>query len=524
MKKNCNITVCTFILLVLLFIGCKEENTTTSLPGSVPELEGVSSQGIIDFLDAAAASRHEFHSFIFLRHGKVIAEGWWNPYRPELRHTLYSTSKSFTATTVGFAVSEKRLSVNDRVISFFPEELPDTVSSFLSELKVKDLLTMSAGQDPDPTFKIATQDSDWVKAFLSLSIKNKPGTKFLYNSLATYMLSAIVQKVTGEKVIDYLQPRLFTPLAIEGVDWETDPRGINTGGWGLRVKTEDMARFGQLFLQKGRWNGKQVLPSKWVEEATTKKIDQNPNSTQSARDSSDWLQGYCYQMWRCRHNAFRADGAYGQYIIVMPEKDAVIAVTAETNNMQDELNLIWDYLLPAIKADKLPENKELSATLNKKLLSLALPLPAAGKAPDIASQVSGKTYSLEQNDKHLKSVGFQFTDSVCNVSVTVDTSSYSINFGAGKWISGETNLPGPDLFLAAKSHFKGLPAAKVAGSFGWKDENTLELVLRYIESPHSETITCRFDRNNVSLIIRYSNQFGKHEPEIKGEIKSNQRL
>ena len=208
---------------------------------------------------------------------------------------------------------------------------------------------MSAGQEPDPTFKIVSSDSNWVKAFLTTQVVHDPGTKFLYNTLATYMLSAIVQKATGEKVIDFLKPRLFQTLAIEGMDWEVDPRGINTGGWGLRLKTEDMAKFGQLFLQKGKWNGKQILPAEWVEEATTKKIDQNPDASQAARDSSEWLQGYCYQMWRCRHNAFRADGAYGQYIIVMPDQNAVIAITAETTDMQDEINLVWKYLLPAIK-------------------------------------------------------------------------------------------------------------------------------------------------------------------------------
>ncbi|MEP6846398.1 MAG: serine hydrolase, partial [Panacibacter sp.] len=222
----------------------------STLPHSTPEAEGVSSKSIINFLDAANKSKTEFHSFIFMRHGKVIAEGWWNPYRPDLKHTLYSCSKSFTATAVGFAIQEKLLSLDDKVISFFPNELPDTVSTYLSELTIKDVLSMSDGQDPDPTSKIST-DSNWVKAFLATPVLYKPGTKFLYNSLGTYMLSAIVQKVTGQKVIDYLKLRFFDPLGIQGMDWETDSKGINTGGWGLRLKTEDMAKFAELFLQKG---------------------------------------------------------------------------------------------------------------------------------------------------------------------------------------------------------------------------------------------------------------------------------
>ncbi len=511
-----------FALLMFLFLlsGCRNEQVITkSLPRSVPEKEGVSSQGIIDFLNAAAKSKNELHSLIFLRHGKVIAEGWWNPYRPDLHHTLYSLSKSFTATAVGFAVTEKRMSVNDKVVSFFPDALPDTVSPFLAGMTVRNLLSMSAGMDPDPTFKIVANDSNWVKSFLKLPVVHEPGTKFLYNTLATYMLSAIVQKVTGEKVIDYLKPRLFEPLAIEGMDWEVDPHGINCGGWGLRLKTEDMAKFGQLFLQKGKWNGKQILSDSWIEEATTKKIDQAPDARQSQRDSSDWMQGYCYQMWRCRHNAFRGDGAYGQYIIVMPDQDAVIAITSETPDMQDELNLVWEYLLPAIKGDKLPEDAALSSALKQKLASLALPLAAAWKSPDMVSRISGKQISLEPNDKQIKTLNIQLSDSICKVAMEVGQDNYSFSFGSGKWIMGETTLLGPNLLLQAKAHYVGLPPAKVAGSFGWKDETTLELVLRYIESPHTETITCKFDKNKVLLGFHYSNMPGYNPPEIKGTIK-----
>lgn len=519
MKINLRKSGILFLLLILLTGGCRNNQPITSLPRSVPEAEGVSSGGIVDFLDAAAKSSNEFHSIMFLRHGKVIAEGWWKPYSSELKHTLYSTSKSFTASAVGFAVSEKLLTVNDKVVSFFPGDLPDTVSPYLAEMKISDLLTMSAGLDPEPTDKIVVNDTNWVKAFLALPVVHEPGTKFLYNTMATYMLSAIVQKVAGEKVIDFLKPRLFDPLAIEGMDWEVDPRGINTGGWGLRLKTEDMAKFGQLFLQKGKWNGKQVLSSAWIEEATTKKIDQNPDATQAARDSSDWLQGYCYQMWRCRHNAFRADGAYGQFIIIMPDKDAVVAITAESHDMQNELNLVWDYLLPAIKSDKLPDNPVVAAILKQKLLSLALPLPAAGNAsPDIAG-ITGKTFILEPNDRQLGSINFQFPDKICRVSMVIDSNNYDFTFGSGEWIRGETSLLGPELLYRAKAHFTGLPPSQVAGCFAWKDRNTLELVLRYIESPHTETITCRFEGNKVSVGFHYSTDPVHNPPEINGVVK-----
>jgi len=525
MKKTIYCASYAVILLVFLLGACQNEPAlpvTTSLPRSVPEAEGVSSEGILAFLEAAANSRHEFHSIMFVRHGKVIAEGWWEPYKPGLRHTLYSTSKSFTSTAVGFAVSEKLLTVHDKVIPFFPEDLPDSVSDFLADMTVRDLLSMTAGQDPDPTFSVAAMDSNWVKAFLAIPVVNDPGTKFLYNSLATYMLSAIVQKVTGGKIIDYLGPRLFEPLGIEGMDWETDPRGINTGGWGLRVKTEDMAKFGQLYLQNGEWNGKQLLPASWIEEATTSKIDQAPDASQATRDSSDWLQGYCYQFWRCRNNAFRADGAYGQYIIVMPEQDAVIAITSESSpDMQDQIDLVWKYLLPAMQKDILPENSSMAAALKQKLDSLTLPPPPAGNISPLVSQISGKTYVFESNDRFMESINFHFMEDMCHITLKIDKTDYSLAFGAGKWITGETTKRGPNLLRLVRAHYEGLPPSIVAAGYGWKDENTLDLVLRYTESPHTETISCKFDKDKVTATLSYSNDFGGVQEAIVGR-SSNQ--
>ena len=451
---------------------------------------------------------------MFLRHGKVIAEGWLDPYKPNLRHTLYSTSKSFTSTAVGFAVSEKLLTVDDKVISFFPDQLPDSISPFLADMTVKDLLTMSAGQSPEPTGAIRSSGPDWVKSFLATPVVNDPGSTFLYNSMATFMLSAIIQKVTGEMLIDYLKPRLFDPLAIEGMDWEVSPEGINTGGWGLRIKTEDMAKFGQLYLQKGKWNGKQIIPAAWVEEATTFKIDQAPDAPQSKKDSSDWMQGYCYQFWRCRHNAFRADGAYGQFIIIMPEKDAVVAITAESPDMQDEINMVWNYLLPAMKDKPLPENAQAAETLKQRLSALALPLPA--KVPDspVASLVSSKTFQLESNSMKYESFALKFSGDTCNLSVKADKTDYSIAFGAGKWIVAETAMDGPNIL----SRPGAISLNKIAGSYTWIDDNTLELILRYIESPHSIKITCAFDKENVKVTIHLSLPPGTDLPTINGKM------
>ena len=309
------------------------------------------------YLAAAKDKEQDLHSLMIVQHGKVLSANWMSEGREDEPHILNSISKTFTSTAVGFAIAEGKLNLDDKVISFFPDKLPAEVSDNLKEMTVRHLLTMNCGHDTDPTRDVRGKtDTDWVKEFLAWPVEHKPGTFFCYNSVGTYMLSAIVQKVTGEKIVDYLWPRLFRPLGIVNLRWEESPQGINTGGWGLYLKTEDLAKMGLLLLQDGKWQGKQILPEGWVKEASAAQVPSLPagvrpewlEKLKMTPKNSDWLQGYGYQMWRCRHNAFRADGANGQYILVLPEKDAVIVVTAHLQDMQAELNLIWKYLLPAL--------------------------------------------------------------------------------------------------------------------------------------------------------------------------------
>lgn len=357
---------------LLLSGGCTSKSTKELPRSKSPEAQGISSQGILHFLDAVEQSGMELHSFMILRHGEVVAEGWWSPFTPDQNHTMFSVSKTFTATAIGFAVREGVISVEDQVISFFPDQLPDSISDNLKELKVKHLLTMSAGQENEPTVRGDSTKTDWVKGYLETPIVEQPGSKFRYSSMASHMLSAIIQKVSGQNLIEYLTPRLFEPLHINGITCSVDPMGISHGGWGFEVKSEDMAKLGQFFLQKGQWNGKQLLPETWIAEATTAKIIQDPTLPQEQSDLSDWNQGYCYQMWRSRNNAYRADGAQGQYIIIMPEQDAVVVITAKLDDMQAEINLVWDYLLPAMQANTLPEDPQTLTILQNRLSGLKI--------------------------------------------------------------------------------------------------------------------------------------------------------
>ncbi len=314
-------------------------------PDSV--LEAVNSMLAEDEADESV----KFESVMILKHGKVIYEKWLGDAAPDKPHAMHSVSKSFTATAVGMAVDEGLLKVTDKLVDLFPDQLPEEVSDNLAAVTVHDLLTMNCGHETEPG-----RAEDWVTGFLAHPVTKTPGTWYCYNSMGTYMLSAIVQKLTGEKVVDYLESRLFEPLAIEKPEWQESPQGINAGGWGLMIKTEDMAKFGQLFLQEGQWNGKQLVSKEWVAEASKCQVPSVPAGTRPdeveakglTKENCTFLLGYGYQMWMCPQGAYRADGARGQYIMIIPDSDAVIAVTADSPNLQGEQNLIYKYIFPVL--------------------------------------------------------------------------------------------------------------------------------------------------------------------------------
>ncbi|HPA20323.1 MAG TPA: serine hydrolase [Verrucomicrobiae bacterium] len=498
-------------------------STTGGLPRSTPEAQGVSSAGILAFLDAMEKDPFELHGLMMLRHGNVIAEGWWAPYAPQLNHTMYSLSKSFTSTAVGFAVAEGKLSTGDRVISFFPDHLPEVVDDNLAALRVKDLLTMSVGNEKEPT-QAVTKEENWVRAFLAQKISHRPGSVFMYNSAATYMCSAIVQKVTGQKIIDFLKPRLFEPLAITGMTWETCPRGINTGGWGLSIGTEALAKFGQFYLQKGQWNGRQILPASWIEEATTFKIQQ-PGGDRPDRPKSqnDWLQGYGYQFWRCQHGAFRGDGAFGQFTIVLPQQDGVIVMTGENKNMQGEIDLVWRHLLPAFQSGPLRPDAAAASDLQQRLRSLKLAPPRGSATSPNLARINGRAFKLETNDIGLTATSIAFSSDTCAFTAHADQVPHVITCGMGHWELGETSIPGTPPRLIAGGKPEGKITSKIAASATWTDENTLVMTWRYHETPHHDTVTCVLDGDQITVrflssIAAMGAKPNDARPSLKGRI------
>ena len=473
--------------------------TENNFQRASPEQHGVASAAILEFVNALNRRIHEVHSFMLLRHGTVIAEGWWSPCGQEHPHLLFSLSKSFTSTAVGLAVAEGHFSIDDPVLSFFPDQTPAEVSDLLAAMQVRHLLSMSTGQAEDTwSYMVNRPDGNWIKGFFKVPVLYTPGAHFLYNTGATYMLSAIVQRTTGMKLIDFLKPRLFEPLGIENATWTESPQGITAGGIGLSTKTEDIARLGQLYLQKGLWQGKQVLTEAWVEAAASVQIDNHGMDV-------DWTQGYGYQFWRCRHGAYRGDGVFGQYCIVMPEQDAVLAITSgmDVFDMQQPLNLVWDILLPAMHPAALSEDLAAQNALSDKLSGLSMATVRGDASSPLAAQVSTRTYMLEDNPLQAETIALDFTESQCRVTVKAAAAQETFPCGYGRWEQGDTTLFSQPLL------FDRTP---VACSGAWTAEDTFTMVARLIETPFFHTLKCYFGGDEVMIEIDVNVSMESMEP------------
>lgn len=450
------------------------------LPRTSPERQGIASKDLLRFVESLDTQLRELHSFMLLRHGSVVAEGWWSPYRRDDPHMIFSLSKSFTATAVGLAVAEGYFSIDDPVRSCFPDEATLESSDHLAAMRVRHLLSMTTGHAVDTWASMVDRpDGDWIKGFFAVPVAHAPGTHFLYNTGATYLLAAIVQQTTGVRLIEYLEPRLFAPLGIRHATWDESPQGIAQGGVGLRLTTEDIARFGQLYLQKGVWQGQRLLSEAWIAEATTSRHEVTADA------QSDWAQGYGYQFWRCRHGAYRGDGVFGQYCIVMPEQDAVLAITGgmDVFDAPLPLNLVWDLLLPAMRDESLAEASAEADRLGEKLSALTLPPVRGESTSPVAAQVVGRTYAIDANELGIETIALHGTGSGWNVRVTTAAGEEAIPCGHGTWKPGQTTLFN-DRWVVGPT--------PVVASGAWTAEEDFTMVVRLHETPFFHTLVCHF--------------------------------
>lgn len=491
-------------LLVCFLFSNTVFSQVNELPRSTPEQEGVPSQAVSALLDSLfSIPQTDIHSVMMLRHGKVIAEVYPEPFKAEYQHTQYSCSKTFVSAAVGLAVDANLLRVSDRVATFFPDKLPAEVSPELASMTVHDLLIMASGIDPDGNLR--AENSCWIKPLLAKPVKT-PGKLFKYDSLCTYLLSAIVQQVTGKTVLAYLQEKIFKELHIEKVSWEESPEGITTGGWGLFIQPESLAKMGQLLLQKGKWNDKQLISEAWVNQMMHTHIDTGDG------------RGYGYQMWEAsKDGAFRADGRFGQYIVVMPKQDMVVVITQCSNSPNPWV--VSRVLAPAVQSGSINLGKDY-ASLQKKLQSYSYPTVTGKAKSNMANRLTGKTFKLEDNQFGWQDICFGQGDKEMTIVIT-DQQGKRAELSAGyKYWNTIWTASRPPYSMNAQQKFKGIEGDfAVAASYGWTSANTLRLNLQYVNWISALDLTLSFQGDTVHITVHKN--YEPDVPQFTGRIKES---
>jgi len=495
------------LLVVASFVVRVFGVEAAGLPRSTPEAEGVDSAGVLALVNEFEQKVDAVHSLVLVRHGRVIAEGWWTPYAREDVHVMYSVTKSFTATAIGLAAAEGLLNINDRVISFFPDLAPAEPAEQLKAMRVRDLLRMNSGHQNDTIDRLRTHtDGQWRRAFLALPVENKPGTRFVYNSGGSYMLAAIVQKVSGQTVEAFLTPRLFEPLGITRHPWALSDEGVALGDGGLSLTTEDLAKFGQLYLQKGMWRGRRLLTESWVEAATSFQ------TSNGGDPDSNWDAGYGYQFWRNKTLGYRADGAQGQFCFVLPGEDVVLAVTSGTGDTKALMDTVWARLLPALHAGVLPANAVAQEALAHKLTTLTLPLPVGAVQSPRAVEISGKTYIFPENEQGIESVRLDFSGGHPVITFKDKEGTHPIALGLGRWERGTTT------FRKRISHMWDMAQQGMAAGGAWTDADTFTAKLCFDETPFIITARLKFEGDKLFLDMDHNQRWGeKHRAQIVGQ-------
>ena len=529
LSKITAVRALSIILLAIIFASCsKPAHDVRSYPDglerSTPEEQGVPSEVIADFFEKLDAGGYDVHGLMILRHNKVITEHWWTPYAPQYQHAMYSATKTFTGTAVGFAVQEGLLAVDDQVISFFPDLAPETISPELEALTVKHLLSMSVGHAPT---RYAGSGLSQVRSFLAADFAYEPGTSFAYNITASHMLSHVITKVTGMSIHEYLQPRLLEPLGIEDVVWEMDNDGIPMGNGGTHMKTADLAKLGLFLLNKGSWNGEQLLNEEWIEDATTPHIFQNPEQTaeERANADNDGSQGYGYQIWMGRNNSYRAIGGNNQLAMVIPEYDLVIAAHSAIRNEAGFNSLIYE-MLPHMSDQPLKADPEfdLQAKISKYEINPPFKQPSVQKVT-----METRRYTLAENVSGYTTALFRF-DASGNCYLTFESPGaiHNIPFGLDDWKLGiseraltfaRTVYPNP----------MGVTPVNTAGMCTWTSENTLSAYYLSMFNPgSSEMFEFTFDDDDLTMEIVAPSSLpgppGGNRPALKNVVVKGSRI
>ena len=426
-----------------------------------------------DFIER---SKLEVNGLVLLQKGQPLLEWYREPYRRGVPQLLYSLSKSFTSIAVGIACDRGLLKLDDTVISFFPDKLPDDMTPYLSDVRVRHLLSMTAGHEED-IYPVVVSQQDWASAFLAQPVEKEPGTYYRYSTMSTYMLSAIVERASGSNLVDFLMPTLFKPLNIDRPIWETCPLGVTAGGMGLSLSTEDVAKFGQMLLEGGTYNGKRIVSVEYVTLASTEQSDNRLGVSPQRIDSR---QGYGFQFHLCRFGAYRGDGSFGQLCLISPKHGMVVAANCAFPSMA-KLQTLLDRIF------------ELSGEITE------LPFHM------------DQTYRLEQNPANLHTVTFRALPDGFGLTMEhggTEARSETLPFAYDRSVETE-GVFAKDLMLHRQRVVTSVE--RIVG-----DTAVLQLTLRYIETPYVVTYTVQMAGEGIRLTFAINVSFGFKSYEVLG--------
>lgn len=486
-----------------------------------PESVGIPSASIEWLLDKLEEGWTEPHGLMIMRHGKVCAEGWWAPYAPGIRHGLQSHTKTYAATAVGIAYTEGLLKLTDRIVDLFPEDIPENPSENLKKLTVRDVLCMGCGMDTMPRPSI-----NWIREFLATPVVHEPGTAFMYNSTGSTFLGAIVRKLTGLGLHDYLKPRLFDKIGInaENLRYLTMPDGMEIGGGGMYATTEDNLRLMKLYADGGVWEGERILAEDYVKLAASM---QNDSSTERAVNppAEDNFVGYGFQIWMCRpKGVYRADGAMGQFTIVFPERDMLLAITENASGStggampQKALDTIWEWAasLPEACVEQLPEDEAASSHLARRMRTLSLANPKRSPESAMQEKVNGVTYKVAEGYFSLTADGMgRF---MTGAAMPAGAESVCLSFANGEarftavTAGKETGIRIAMNGTRAENDL-GVIAGTALCSGVWEQEDTFTITLRMVETCNERVLTITF-KNDEAVITDLTNHAFIREPSI----------
>jgi CubicO group peptidase (beta-lactamase class C family) len=451
----------------------------------LPEKHGLSSRSLLQFFAKIDRLQLDMNSFMLLKDGKAVARFWRKPYREDCRQLLFSLSKSFTSIAAGIAWDSGYLDLHDKVNFFFPDKLPANVSTNSDQMTIHHLLSMNTGHYSN-IYAAVANEQDWIKAFLSLDVQHEPGSYYLYNTHATYMLAAIIERATGQNLVDFLMPRLFEPLGIPRPSWETCPMGITAGGMGLSIATEGIAKFGQMLLGKGIYNGQRIVSESYIDLAVQEQSDNRRNE-----DRIDFAQGYGYQFFVCRHGCFMGNGAFGQLCFVAPKEQIVIAATAslKSKQLQILLDCIYEHIIDRPDQDLSPRPDEYSV-LQHNLERMTYPVPTPQPVPANVPDLSNHCYTMDENPHHLQKICFslQKKNLECQL-IFKGKAARCLVFDFEKPVHTK------DLFTKDLS----LHLQEVVTYAVWQNSGTLKLTLLYIETPYAASYTVHFINECIEL-------------------------